>query len=660
MKIKLDFLMRNSVPLLRAFLIALVVLVTTQTAWADFPQIVGYAISGHYSRVNNHTVSLPSGIEAGDLLLVFYADEGRNTTATFPEGWTVLYNRYYYSPHYTNNPDRFIRGAVLYRIADGTEGATITISTGEGEPNRERSVHNTYRIKKGTYMGVPEASSPVIFSGRYADPPNLTPSWGIMPTLWIAVVHAGGLVWDGGGYIGPSIAFGYRVPWGSGWHQHLTAIRSPLQVNYWWEDAMLMIGVEESVVGSEDPGIFAFGRRNELNPNTGWIDWISRNFIANTIAIRGCIQPVINNPGPKFACNSYVLPHITGTDLVNPRYFNNSQANGGVEITGPITRTQTVWIYDEYGNDPNCSDEVSFEVTVHNPILENRTEDLYYCDASNALELAIAAANPGDEIWVRSLTPPATYRTLNDTKGLDWNFGTSPACIPVTGNATFIPASLFNVNLNGSTVCTQYDQLQVSGTLDLGGAQLILALGFAPTIGQTFTIATSGTLVGQFSQGGSIFGVFGNNPYRFLISYIGNQVVLTATQLQDVFPLPPVHVEILAGTSQAYIDLQFALWIRKFNEIGNESGRNVVVTYNYPNLNPEYINPTDPATYSTPSYTGGIVRASGSVTAVGIDPILFNQYFRVHGAPAVIVPLAGAATVECPVDAVAPLPPCDL
>ena len=67
--------------------------------------------------------------------------------------------------------------------------------------------------------------------------------------------------------------------------------------------------------------------------------------------------PMITTPGDQIECNSYNLPIISG----NANYYNNTQAKKGVLITGPITSTQTVWIYDTNGS---CSTEVSFLVTI--------------------------------------------------------------------------------------------------------------------------------------------------------------------------------------------------------------------------------------------------------------------------------------------------------
>ncbi|HKO78678.1 MAG TPA: T9SS type A sorting domain-containing protein, partial [Flavobacterium sp.] len=79
-------------------------------------------------------------------------------------------------------------------------------------------------------------------------------------------------------------------------------------------------------------------------------------------------SPSLDPVNPVTQCDSYTLPAvgtITGTNLVSPKYYNNSQANGGTVITDLVlTSSQTVWIYDETGTDPNCSDETSFVVTV--------------------------------------------------------------------------------------------------------------------------------------------------------------------------------------------------------------------------------------------------------------------------------------------------------
>ena len=110
--------------------------------------------------------------------------------------------------------------------------------------------------------------------------------------------------------------------------------------------------------------------------------------------------------------------------------------------------------------------------------------------------------------------------------------GVSPGILN-TGNISFTSGSVFNPEINGTTVGTQYDQLNVTGTVGLGGATLTVTLGFTPAAGNTFTIinnddtdAVTGTFAG-LAQGAT----FTESGTTFQISYVGgdgNDVVLTA------------------------------------------------------------------------------------------------------------------------------------
>ncbi|MCX6226667.1 MAG: T9SS type A sorting domain-containing protein, partial [Bacteroidia bacterium] len=85
----------------------------------------------------------------------------------------------------------------------------------------------------------------------------------------------------------------------------------------------------------------------------------SENIVSWTVEA----NPVLDNPGPQTACGSYTLPTITGTNLEDAKYYDNSQALGGTVITGPIKSSMMVWIYDVTVN--GYSDEESFRVTIN-------------------------------------------------------------------------------------------------------------------------------------------------------------------------------------------------------------------------------------------------------------------------------------------------------
>ena len=135
-----------------------------------FPQVA--AVNGGNNTTNSteHTVNLPSGIQAGDLLLVFFASDVAPTIA-FPEGWTQLFQTSWAS---------LVNFGAWYRVADGNEGATITVTTS----SEEMTAHTSYRITG--YIGVPEVGTAATGSTITPDPPSLSPSWGAQDTLWLA------------------------------------------------------------------------------------------------------------------------------------------------------------------------------------------------------------------------------------------------------------------------------------------------------------------------------------------------------------------------------------------------------------------------------------------------------------------------------------------
>src|SRR5260370_23301081 len=67
--------------------------------------------------------------------------------------------------------------------------------------------------------------------------------------------------------------------------------------------------------------------------------------------------------------------------------------------------------------------------------------------------------------------------------------GNSPGIIH-TGDLSFASGAHFAVQIAGTTVGTQYDQVAVTGTVSLGGASLDLSLlnGFNPQVGASFVI----------------------------------------------------------------------------------------------------------------------------------------------------------------------------
>jgi len=120
-----------------------------------------------------HTVNLPTGIQAGDLLLVLI-NKGRATAAwsfNALAGWTELL-------------DEAVAGGgyVAYRWADGTEGATIGL-TGAAD----RSAHITYRVSgaENPATQAPEISAVATGTSNAPNPNSLSPTGGAKDYLWL-------------------------------------------------------------------------------------------------------------------------------------------------------------------------------------------------------------------------------------------------------------------------------------------------------------------------------------------------------------------------------------------------------------------------------------------------------------------------------------------
>jgi len=137
----------------------------------EFPQVAAVNGGNNNSNATSHTVNLPSGIASGDLLLVFFASDG-SPTITFPnEGtdWIQLFE---------TARGTAVKFSACYRIANGTEGNTITVTTSASE----RTAHTSYRITG--YSGIPVCGTSATGNNTTPNPPSLSPSWGAKDTLW--------------------------------------------------------------------------------------------------------------------------------------------------------------------------------------------------------------------------------------------------------------------------------------------------------------------------------------------------------------------------------------------------------------------------------------------------------------------------------------------
>lgn len=141
-----------------------------------FPTIAGTPIVNNDTTGTSHTVGLPTGITAGELLIAIFASDGA-PTHTWPSGWNAAGNDLIGT---TTSTD--VTLSAKQRVADGSEGSSITVTTSVSEwaawiTFRVTDWHGTTAAEAGTATG----------SSANANPPSLNPAnWDVEDTLWIA------------------------------------------------------------------------------------------------------------------------------------------------------------------------------------------------------------------------------------------------------------------------------------------------------------------------------------------------------------------------------------------------------------------------------------------------------------------------------------------
>jgi len=210
---------------------------------AGFPLIKGTAASSS-ATTTNHIVTLPSPIEAEDLLIVFFSVDGDNNAVSgWPLGWQPLVSR-------TVNGDTF---EARYKLAIGDEVGSITITT---PSNSQPSAHQSFRIVN--FSGIP--SMTVIADASITPDAPAHALSSSAKTLWIAAV---------GRVDGADVTTGFPANYSNHRSQQVGPANAGTTVD---------TAVRIFEAASEDPGPFS-------------VPGGSKKWIAATVAIQGEAAP---------------------------------------------------------------------------------------------------------------------------------------------------------------------------------------------------------------------------------------------------------------------------------------------------------------------------------------------------------------------------------
>ena len=142
------------------------------------PVVQSTATSTTGTNSSTHTITVPSGVVSGDLLIAFIAIENSTSPASQFSGVT---------DGFTEIRDKSTGGTagasvgVFFKVSDGTEGANITVTSVDSD----RAAHCMYRISGFNSAIDPEITAGASGNSTSPDPDSLSPAGGAKDYLYM-------------------------------------------------------------------------------------------------------------------------------------------------------------------------------------------------------------------------------------------------------------------------------------------------------------------------------------------------------------------------------------------------------------------------------------------------------------------------------------------
>ena len=168
---------REIIGILCALVLALSLSLVPAVPALAAPVVASVTATAFGSDTTAHLVAMPATVNAGNLLIVLFTNDG-GATVTTPSGWTSLASA-------TRGTPAQVRLSVYYKIAVGTEGGT---SVGFTTSSGEQAAAQVYRITDWHDITPPEISTVATGISTTPNPPSFNPAgWDVEDTLWLAV-----------------------------------------------------------------------------------------------------------------------------------------------------------------------------------------------------------------------------------------------------------------------------------------------------------------------------------------------------------------------------------------------------------------------------------------------------------------------------------------
>lgn len=137
-----------------------------------FPWVVNTTSSANASASTNHTVSLPSGIQAEDIIVVFFEIDGNVASGNAPSGWWKL-------DQLTGGSSTV--GTCYLKVATGSEGSTQVFTTASSD----ETAHVAFLIRGADPNTIEYGAASYSTSSNPTAPAVTAKGWGTEGMLWI-------------------------------------------------------------------------------------------------------------------------------------------------------------------------------------------------------------------------------------------------------------------------------------------------------------------------------------------------------------------------------------------------------------------------------------------------------------------------------------------
>ena len=263
----------------------------------------------------------------------------------------------------------------------------------------------------------------------------------------------------------------------------------------------------------------------------------SANTCANTANTTVSViqSPVLDPIADVVNCGPYTLPAITGTNLTGSEaYYDNAIASGGTQILGPISSTQTVWVYDGIAT---CEDEINFQVTIKPlPTVVSFTGGANYCDGDVVSDVMVDVSGSAD--WSLNYTLNGTAQNIVSS--------TTPFSL---GNAegVYVLTSVSDLNCTNTASQTQTIVVTMTPSQPVASSDVLYCADETPSSisvsgnGGTYTWYTDNTLSSFYGTGSFVTPLTTSQVYYVTESLNGcestpDDVVVTFENCEVIYP----------------------------------------------------------------------------------------------------------------------------